>query len=358
MILQAQNLNNSSNLGISNTATIPMPFIHDEDGGSTDKGDLAALVAAIQFNRLQQISLSAAIVTCGDVFTAPATRDILDFYSLQAVPLGAYMGVDCHVGGGAGTPARMIRDRDLPAATRSNYTDAATLYQTVLTAVPNNSVIVYVGGFLNSIAQFLNASGANVTLWNQKVRAVILAAGQWPNSSSTASPAGNFLNTGGGEWNVGGSDAGSSVGAAEAQAATDFVSKSTVPHYWHGVEICGNVGNSPALAEFINSTIPDTWSTTNPAKFGWGSGTRTAWDIMGVIAAVNIGLYGANNPYWTVNQIATPTFSTAQATAGQNTSTAGSSKNFYLTPNLGALTLTQWRTAMSTLCNSSIGTGT
>ena len=338
-------------------AAAAIPCILDTDGGSGDKGDLAMLASTIYRHRLGQINLLGVMVTCGDDFTAPATRAILDFYGLTAIPVGAYKDTDAHVDGGAGTPARLIRDRDRPADDRTNaiYKAPETFYNDILSAQANNSVVVCTGGFINSIAKFLNASAANKTLWNAKVRQATLHGGQYPNTSTAAAPAGNYLSTGPGNWNFGGSDAGTTgPGIAEAQAVADFITHSTVLHYWHGSDLCGNTGNSPILAEFVNSDIPSAWPTTNPIRYGWGTGTRTAWDIMADTASFQLALMGTNNSYWSLNQINPPVFDVAGLDHGQMTTTTGTTNNYYLTPKLGALTLAQWRTLMTAVLNVTI----
>lgn len=330
-----------------------IPWILDNDGGSSDKGDYQDIVHAILMHRLGLIDLKAVMVTCGDDYTAPASRAILDHYGLTSVPVGAYMGTDAHVGGGGGTPSRTIRDALLPSATRADYSDAATVYGNVLAAVPDGSLVITASGFLNSLASYLNASGANVALFNVKVRLLGLTAGQFPNSSSSASPAGNFGAAGRGEWNLGGSD-NSAVGVAEAQAAADVISKVTAPVYWHGIEICGNTGNDPSLSDLIAADIPTSgWTTANPIRLGWGTNARTAWDVMGSLSFLMTAKYGAAvNPLWTSNDISAPSITTSSGTHGHNSSSAGSSNHHYMSPKVGSLSTAQWRTLMSNICSS------
>lgn len=334
------------------TGTVPIPVILDTDGGSSDRGDYQALATAMYLHRTGKIRLIGVCVTCADDYSAPATRAQLDFWGMTEVPVGAYKNSD--ILAGVGGPSLAVRDTFKAGGSRNDaqYQAPALFYGGLLADEDDGSVLVVWGGFVNSIATFLNASAANVTLWNSKVKAVGCIGGQWPNSSSAASPVGNFASAGRGEWNIGG--AGSAAeGVAEAQAVVDLITKSTVLHYWHGVEICGNTGNSPALADFISTTLPQTWnSATNPVKSGFGTTSRTSWDPMGVFAAYQLAAFGTANTYYDRNQIATPTVSVVAGTAGQNASVAGSSNNYYLTPKLGALTLAQWRTKMQGLINA------
>jgi hypothetical protein len=329
-----------------------IPMVLDTDGASSDIGDLPGVAHVIHWHRMGIINLLGICVTAGDIYAAPAVRACLDWYGLTAIPVGAYKGTDVHVGAGGGSsPAKTIRDAFDATGSRDDatYDDPVTFYDDILTGQADDSVVVVWGGFANSIADFLNDSAANATLWNDKVKLVGCIAGQWPNSSSSASPAGNFNITGRGEWNLGGSDSGA-TGANEAQAAVDFIALSTVPHYWHGVEICGNVGDDPLLSNFIVSRIPGAWATTNPLRLGFGNTTRTAWDEMGGLAALEIALNGlAGNPHWTGTQIATPTIDVSGADQGHNSSSAGSSNNWYLVPNsgVGSMSAAEWRTAMA-----------
>lgn len=321
-----------------------IPFILDTDGGSSDIGDLPGIAQVIHWHRMGVINLLGICVTAGDIYSGPAVRACLDWYGLTSIPVGAYKSADIHTP--VSGPSKTIRDAFLPSASRDDatYKDPATFYSDALTGQAAGSVVVTWGGFANSIAEFLNASAANKTLWNAKVKHVVPIAGQWPNSSTAASPAGTFTSTGRGEWNLGGSDA-DPIGALEAQAATDFFTHSTVPHYCHGVEICGNVGS---LGNFIVSSIPSAWATTNPLRLGFGGSSRTAWDPMGSEAGLAIALNGVtDNPYWSTTQITTPVIDLGGADVGQNTSSAGSSNNYYLSPKVGLLTTAQWRTAMS-----------
>jgi hypothetical protein len=331
----------------------PTPVIFDTDGGNGDVGDVIAGAGLIHAHLAGHINLLGVCVTTGDIYTAPAWRKILDYYGLTSIPVGAYQGIDCHVGGGSGTPARTIRDTFRPTDDRTNYSDPTTFYNSLLTGAGNASVVVVAIGPANSVAQFINSSTAHKTLWNQKVKSFYFAAGQWPNSSSSASPPGNYNASGVGEWNVGGSDA-SSVGVAEAQAAIDIVANSTAKHYWIGIEICGNTGNNPALGDFIASQVPNQWPTTNPIGLAAAGTNRTAWDSNALRVALNYEIYGASNNFFTANQINAPTFSTTAATAGQNASSSGSSNNWYITPKLGPYTISEWRAAMTGMLNERI----
>lgn len=330
-------------------------FSHNEDTdqGSSDRGDYQSSCVMIRRNAVGTISLKGSMTTCGDVVSAPAGRAIYDYYGLTGMPVGAYQGTDCHVGGTAGTPARFVRDQFRPNDTRANpiYTDPTVFYPNIFNAVADNSHSVHAGGFLNSIAQWLATGSAAVTLWNQKLRFLVFAAGQFPNSPTTASPAGNFLSTGAGEWNAGGSDA-SSVGSAEAAAFNLVLANTTKPVYLVGIEICGNSGNTPPFSDFINCSMPG-WGAANPIAFGGSSGTggvwtRTAWDYVGADLAMQVGVFGESLPFYSLNQIAIPVISAAAATAGQNTSVPGSSNVKYITPKLVAgQTLPQWRSMVA-----------
>lgn len=320
-----------------------IPFILDTDGGSSDKGDIGTIAHCIYLHKAGLINLLGIMVTCGDDYTAPASRAILDYYSLSDIPVGAYKNSNIHAGGGGGTPSRVIRDAFRASDTRASatYADPVSFYGSLLAAADDASVVVSWSGFPNSISAFLNASAGNRALWNSKIRLVNGVAGQFPNSSSSASPSGNFSGSGYGEWNIGGSaafGAGQAEGEAEAQAAADIIALSTVPHYWHGIEICGNTGNSPLLPELISQDIPSTWSTSNPIRLGWGTGSRTAWDVMGDGAAFYWawdGMTGAG--YWDRVQISTPVIDVSGTNAGHNSSTPGSSNNYYLTPKIREL---------------------
>ena len=333
-----------------------IPFILDTDGGSSDKGDIISIAHSIYLHRTGLINLLGIMVTCGDDYSAPASRAILDYYGLTDIPVGAYKGTDAHVGGGAGTPSRLIRDAFDASGLRTDaiYADPDDFYRDILNTQANASVVVSWSGFANSIAAFLNASDANKALWNAKVKLVSCVAGQWPNSSDGASPAGNFAAAGRGEWNLGGSDAGA-VGAAEAQAAADFITHSTVTHHWHGIEMCGNTGDSPALGDFITSAIPPAWATSNPLRLGCGTTARTAWDIMGDSSGFHWAWDGlTGSTYWDRTQITAPVIDVSGADQAHNSSSAGSSNNYYLSPDVGPLSTANWRTLMSQVWNALI----
>lgn len=320
----------------------PIPFIYDNDQGTTDVGDFISTGITMLYAMRNQISLIGAIATASDDYAAPCVRQQLNYYSMASVPVGAFQG--------SGIPsnptgaAQKIRQQFAPLDVRANYPDAVTLYGTLLTAAANNSVVVFIGGSLASVAAFLNASTANVTLWNAKVRAVGLAAGQWPNSSSTASPVGNFLNTGSGEYNL----------ATLPQTAIDFVTKVTVPCYWSGVEICGNVGNSPALGNFIATTSPAYYNLSSNV-LAYPSGiARTSWDQIAVLQIIEQILRGTANQYVSWTQSTAPVIQGAGVNAGQLTSSAGAANHYYITPKLGSLSTAQWRTWMASFMSQEL----
>lgn len=321
-------------------------YIEDTDQGSTDRGDYQCSCVTLRRNAIGTCFAKGSITTCGDIYSAVAGRAIYNYYGLLASGflLGAYQGTDCHVGGTltpTETPSRYIRDQFFPTDDRSNplYLDPFTFYSTICNAVPDNTLVVYGGGFLSSIAKAMTDGGPTfIALWNRKLKFGFFSAGQFFNSSTAATPPGTYPSTGGGDWNIGGSDAGlgNGRGPAEAVAANLVLANTTKPIYFSGDEICGNV---PSIADNINCTMPG-WGATNPIAYGGSSGTgsvwtRTAWDYLGPDAAMQIAALGVDNlPWFTVNQIATTTVSTADATAGQNTSTAGNGNVYYLKAKL------------------------
>lgn len=328
--------------------TKALPYIWDTDGGSADIGDIPSTAMAIYLHLLGRINLLGYCVTVGDDVTAPANRAILDYYGLNNIPLGAYQGTDCHVGGTAGTASRLIRDAFRPRETRAGYTDPVPFYTNILNVQANNSVQVGWGGSANSIGKFLNSSGSAVTLWNSKVKSACGISGVWPNSSDAASPPGFYPDAGRGESNFGGSDP-DPIGAAEVAAAVSIINNTTIPIYWHGAEICGNL--PPELANLIISSLPVNWTLANPMKTGMLSQTRTAWDPVGLLAGLFQEWYGVSNPLWTTVQIGKPSLVASGARVAQNTSSPGSSNNFYFVPNTSVLTITQWRTLMAMICD-------
>lgn len=328
------------------------PFLYLNDGGSTDIGDFGALAYVIHKHRMGQINLLGCMVDAGDDITAPATRAVLDYYGLTGIPVGAYKGSDIHVGGTTGTPARIVRDAFRPGDTRSNaiYNDPVTFYNALLPGQANGSVTTSAGGFLKSVADYLNSSNANKAVWNSKIKLFEITAGQFPNSSTGATPPGNFPASGPGDWNIGGSETGGPNGPVEALAAVNIISLSTVPHVWGGDEICGNVNGAASL---IESGLPTDWTNSNPLHLGFPT-VRTAWDVLGTALAYQTAKYGVSNQLFSQVAINAPVIDTAQATAGQNTSTAGSSNNVYTTPKTGAFSITQWRALMASIFDAQV----
>lgn len=395
--------------------TSAIPYIYSTDSGTSDRGDFPGLAAAIQQHRIGRITLIGVMVSALDDFAGPTARVQLDYHGMQSVPVGTYQGTGTIPSNGAGGSAGLVRNHFKATgfgSVRTDYPSARVLYGQLLAAQPDDSVAVSIGGSFHCEADFLNAAPANVTLWNNKVRAVGCAAGQWPNSSSASTPAGNFLNTGNGEYNM-------RIGP---QQCADFIAMNTAPVYWHGVEICGDVGNAPLYTASISGTTMTVTGTPNgfikapqfvlgsgvtantkivqqltgttgaagtyqvsisqtvastsmggvvntlPVLVAWTSPTywdqsvnpliypafvpRTAWDPIGLLALVDQLTQGDTQPYWATNRIAVPVI---DLTTGHNSSVGGIANHWYFSPRLtGAQTLAQWQAERSNSVSSGL----
>lgn len=325
----------------------PVPFILDSDGGSTDAGDYQMLTHAIQLHKTGKIKLLGVCVTCGDTYSAPATRAQLNYFGLSGIPVGAYQGTD--ILAGTVGPSLGVKNTFAAGQSRadSQFVRPEAFYRNCLAGQADGTVVLCMGGFANSFSTYLNASPRNVADANRKLKMFVGGGGQWPNSSDGASPAGNFAAAGQGEWNFGG--AGSDAeGTVEADGWQDVIDNLTVPVIFHGTEICGNVGNNPLLSTFISHVIPLTWNgTTNPIKSGYGTTTITSWDPMTLEAAYQLATRWTANEFFKLNQIGAPTIDKTGVTAGQNTSSSGTTLPFYyLTEKVGLRTQAQWRVMM------------
>jgi hypothetical protein len=338
-----------------------LPFILDTDGGASDRGDIIDVSQVIALHVAKLIDLKAIIVTGrGDQNQAPAVKRILDYMhasvfttaGLDQVLVGAYQGSDIVGGAGASDPSDLIVNAagaPYDAQTGADYTDAISVYGTVLSAASANSVVISLQGHANAVEAYCAASGANLTAFNSKVKYLGLTAGQWPNSSDAASPAGTCPAATAGEYNIG------ATGAGDADMADAFdyiVDNVTVPTYWCGVEVCGGTHYWGSFAHDLLSQTPGaSWNANNPVRVAMnGTYTRTAWDQLGTLAHFGQATVGSGGGFCTVNDIAVPAISSP---LGHNTSSAGSSNHHYFSlKTSGALTEAQTRTALTQILNA------
>lgn len=250
------------------TIPAPKPVILDTDL-AFDVDDVAAIAVACALDNLGEISLKAVITNSANDYSAPCAQALLNYCGKGSVPVGAYQG-------SAGTPSTSLYAQTVAAEfgqsgkTRANFPSADSVYRSVLAATSLATIVSV--GFLTNLAALINTADGAALLSSQVAKMVIMG-GDYPVYAA-------------GEFNL----------AGNAQAASDWFSKSKIPTYLLGLTPGGLLACGPSAGAS---------GGTNPIKRAFdlfGVNPRSAWDpaavlfaARGVATGIVEGWFGGNN---------------------------------------------------------------
>ena len=170
--------------------TQPVNIIIDSDMSSDvdDVGDHAVLWGLV--NR-GEANVLAIIASSANDNSAPAMRAIANYYGHPDVPIGAHKGATPTNENSAWSPYTLgVTNRfGTSGDTRFNYPDAVTVYRQALANAPDHSVYIVACGFYQPLQALLQSQPdtispfAGTQLVSQKVRRLVLSAGQYPYGS-------------------------------------------------------------------------------------------------------------------------------------------------------------------------------
>lgn len=249
---------------LSGRGAVFNPFIYDDDMG-TDPDGLTDLGVCIALHKAGAGTLIGVMADSANDYSAPCQKAVLTVNGVLGIPIGAYKGASVP---GTSPYAQQVAARFGSASdTRANYPDAVTLYRQLLAASANNSVTIITGGFLVNVAALLASSAdgisplTGVQLVAQKVKKLVIVAGDYPSSSSP-------------EYNIANDI---------ADAIYVFANcPSTVPIVTLGFTL-GNNYTVAAPASLSNPLV-------SPLAYGFnlaGFTSRPAWTSTGIYYAVN-----------------------------------------------------------------------
>jgi hypothetical protein len=286
-------------------------IIYDDDCTNDPDAAVSTMPLLGRLYNTRQVNVLALINDSSNNFAAPAMRALANFYGMGDVPMGAWLGAvpSSNTNGNTSTWTSQLVAQFNPGDTRSNYTDAVTVYRTALAAAPTGSVTIVCTGFLTCISALMQSpadsisSLTGVQLIQAKVSQIYVMGGYEP---STGSNEFNFQND---------------AVSAQYVLANWTTASGYPPIYFSGV-------NNGATS--VVSGISGSYPLTNPSAYvgSLTAYTRPSWDALTLCQAV----FGTST-LSTISADGTNTItSTSGSGAGTNSFvTTSSSGHYYLT---------------------------
>ncbi|HWD03344.1 MAG TPA: nucleoside hydrolase [Amycolatopsis sp.] len=243
-----------------NASAAATPLIIDTDiYGSADDAGALAIANAMQDNG--QVNILGVMVNYPSKWGAPAVSAINTYYGHGDIPIGSLKPATDDVSDpdyaqflAQNFPTKISDENDAP--------EAAALYRKLLSAAPDNSVVIVAMGLETNLKNLMNSPPDayspldGMELITQKVKSLTMMGGEFPVSSPTEGPEYNWK--------------------ADASAATQVVNSwpTTVPAVFEGYEVGAAISTGAGLA-----ATPD----SNPVRAAYermiGAGnSMNSWD--------------------------------------------------------------------------------
>lgn len=237
-------------------------IIIDTDIGGGDVDDFLDLWFAHRLMDRGEVNILGVMNSVTNGYGAPVIELVNRYFGRGHIPVG--QNKDSVPGGTTGYTLALSTNWPNSLRDGTNATDAITLYQTILSNQPNQSVKIIVTGPLHQLS---NLWGRASQLVSNKVSEVIIVAGSFPQSSS--------------DFNLG----------AAPNAAKVVYSMRSVPVTWVGIT---NVGDEVSTARFWDSLAPQ-FSPIYDAMGLYGATSRPGWAQMGIWYAARGTNYQGTN---------------------------------------------------------------
>jgi hypothetical protein len=261
-------------------STIVRPNVILDTDISSDVDDVGDVALAAVLAKRGEIKLAGIITDSANDRSADAAYAIAKFIDGSGQNIvGAWQGSVP-----AGSPSSSLYTSDISTTFglnqgRSSYSDGVQKYRSLLSSLPNNSVVIVGTGFSTTLDGLLvssaNAGGdglpSGLSLINSKVVRLIIVMGCYPSNASCptgpGSPEFNFVN-------------------GPAASASDLVANWPTEVVCIGIELAGLAGTNAGI---VYAGPPDAGaSSTSPVQqafHDWGSTPRTGWGLLGVLFA-------------------------------------------------------------------------
>lgn len=267
-------------------AAAPVPIIFDTDMAE-DVDDAGALAVLHALANNGEAEILGAMISARNEWVGPCLDAINTYYGRPEIPIGNVRGLQ------AGYPAGPDSGRPTPSSyaepvarkfphrlqKSGDAPDATVLYRKLLSAQPDQSVVIVTVGFLTNLKNLLDSTKDEASplggeaLVQKKVRLWVCMGGKFPD--------GRFDN-GAGEYNV------SYDTAAAVRAINDW----PTPVVFSGFEIGARIKTGGRL-----NTTPE----SNPVRACYQHYNRLqpreSWDLTAVLFAVR-----GERDYWTLSE--------------------------------------------------------
>lgn len=174
--------------GITESPATKPAIILDTDL-SSDTDDVGDIAVANYLHNNGSINLLAVIISSKNVWSAPCAKALNTYLGNSNILVGALQGNG--PGGGSDISpytSNIVQLFGTPGDTRTNYTDATTLYRTVLST--NTNVVIIATGFYGPLKNLLSSAADGISsltgsqLVSSNVSRLVSVAGNYPHPAS------------------------------------------------------------------------------------------------------------------------------------------------------------------------------
>lgn len=262
---------------------------------SSDVDDVGDMAIANYLMSQSLFNIIGIGIDVTNTYSPGAADAINTYYGHADIPIGANKGSAFDPGGPGSYAQHLSENFTNDVLTASGAEEIVAMYQRLLTAADDNSIVIIATGPLKIVSQLLAASSALITA---KVRELVCVAGVWPSAAV--------------EWNV----------DQDKTAANDVAANWPTQITWVGIEL----GNTVKAGNGISSNTP----SSSPVRKAYeltshDTDGREAWSLFAMLY-VAYGLSDSDYTYFTRTQGT----GSIDASTGATTFSAGAGTHYYL----------------------------